>query len=39
VRQAAALSLVLSELVEDVWFNALEDSEEIATTKTSSTIM
>jgi hypothetical protein len=29
VRRAAVLPLVPPELVEDVWFNVLEDSEEI----------
>ena len=30
VRRAAVLPLVLSELVEGLWFNALEDSKDIA---------
>jgi hypothetical protein len=34
-RRAAVLPLVPPELVEDVWFNALEDSEEIAINMTA----
>jgi len=37
VRRAAVLPLVLSELVEGLWFNALEDSEDVATNNTATT--